>query len=46
MWKRNPGMCEAPFIFEPTSTLRDSKIAGWMSDLSSWQAEDLLRKPT
>ena len=36
----NPGMCEAPFIFEPTLTFWESKIAGWMSDLTSWQAED------
>ena len=43
---KNPGMCEAPFIFEPTLTLRESKIADWMSDLSSWQAEELLRTPT
>lgn len=32
----NPGMCEAPFIFEPTLFKRDSKIADWMSDLSLW----------
>lgn len=42
----NPGMCEAPFIFEPTLFKRDSKIADRMSGLSSWKAEDLLRKPT
>jgi len=43
----NPGMCDAPFIiFEPTLTLRDSYIAYWMSGLSLWKAEGLLRTPT
>lgn len=31
-----PGMCEAPFYFEPTMTLWDSYIADRMSDLSLW----------
>ena len=30
---RNPGMCEAPFYFEPTVTLWESYIAVWMSGL-------------
>lgn len=26
----------SPFLFEPTLTFWESKIAGWMSDLTSW----------
>ena len=32
-------MFDPPFYFEPTLTIRDSYIAGWMSGLSSWKAE-------
>ena len=34
--KPNPGMFDPPFLFEPTLTFWESKIAGWMSDLTSW----------